>query len=256
MFVVRPPLDSGQRIFFVGREMSQTRHFFVGKTIKVKMKQKIKIDTIILDFDSTILDGELLEMIAQIVFCDDPLREEKVLKIAKITSMGMEGKISFEESLKRRLALLDLDERHIDECVKITRQKINPDYLSAINFLKNYRLFVVSGGYKNIIDRVDDLICIDKDNIFANQLVFDGGRFAGIDTQNPLSRSDGKSIVAARVGAGKTLMIGDGMTDAKVFLDGAADYFAVYTGIVRRSSVVDLADFEISSFSQLEEIFE
>lgn len=220
------------------------------------MKQKIKIDTIILDFDSTILDGELLEMMAEIVFRLDPHRKEKVAQIAKITSMGMEGKISFEQSLSKRLSLLDLNKSHIDECIAATKQKINRDYLLAINFLTSKNLFVISGGYKNVIDHVANDICVECENIFANELIFDRDKFVGIDAKNPLARSDGKSTAASKIKSGKTLMIGDGMTDAKVKLDGAADYFAAYTGVVRRPSVAKVADFEINSFSQLEEIFE
>ena len=46
-----------------------------------------------------------------------------------------------------------------------------------------------------------------------------------------------------------TLLVGDGMTDAEV--KPVVDAFGAFTGAVRREKILALADFEITSFSQL-----
>lgn len=215
------------------------------------MTKKVKIDTIIVDFDSTILRGELLEMIAEIVFRHDEKKEEKVRQIAQITALGMEGKISFEESLSKRLSLIKMTKKHLDECVDLTKQLINQDYLDMHDFLNSKNLFVVSGGYKNVIDEVADLIKVKKHNIFANDLIFAGDDFIGIEKDNPLAKSNGKAVVSRGLKKGKTLMIGDGMTDYLVKKDGAADYFSAYVGIVSRDAVAKQADFVLNTFADL-----
>jgi D-3-phosphoglycerate dehydrogenase len=216
------------------------------------MKEKIKIDKIILDFDSTILDGELLEMIAEIAFANDPDKDKKVEEIAQITSLGMAGKITFRESLSCRLGLIDISQEILDKCIARTARLINPDYLRHIEFFSCRDTYVISGGYRNIINEVSDKINISKDRIYANDFIIENGFVSGVDLDNPLTDSDGKAQVARSIkSAGKTLMIGDGMTDYLVKEKGGADYFAAYTGIVNRPAVVERADFQLKSFGDL-----
>ena len=58
----------------------------------------------IIDFDSTFIKDESLDVLAKFSFG----KEDKFVdKIANITNDGMEGKISFKESLTRRIELFD-----------------------------------------------------------------------------------------------------------------------------------------------------
>jgi D-3-phosphoglycerate dehydrogenase len=66
------------------------------------------IRNIIIDFDSTIVADESLEVLFSYALKDDPLREETVQKIAAITAAGMNGDIPFDQSLSQRIALLPL----------------------------------------------------------------------------------------------------------------------------------------------------
>lgn len=211
-----------------------------------------KIDTVIIDFDSTILDGELLEMIAHIAFEGDNRREEKVAEIEKITALGMEGKISFSDSLSRRLSLIPITAEVINKCIRETRARINKDFVDNLKIFSGKEVYVVSGGYKNIIDAVSGDICINKDKIFANEFLMKGNRVVGVDSANPLAQSDGKVQIAKLIRSeGKKLMIGDGMTDYYVRRDGGADIFVAYTAIAKREAVIEKADFQIKSFSEL-----
>ena len=60
---------------------------------------------LILDFDSTIIKGESLDLLAETVFENRLESNLKLQEIIKLTNDGMEGKISFQESLNRRLKI-------------------------------------------------------------------------------------------------------------------------------------------------------
>ncbi len=211
-----------------------------------------KIDTVIIDFDSTILDGELLEMIAHIAFEGDSEREKKIAEIEKITALGMEGKISFSDSLSRRLSLIPITTDVINKCISETRDRINKDFVDNLKIFSGKEVYVVSGGYKNIIDAVSGNICINKDRIFANEFLMKNDRVVGVDSTNPLAQSDGKVKIAKKIqSGGKKLIIGDGMTDYYVRRDGGADIFVAYTAIAKREAVIKKADFQIESFFEL-----
>ena len=61
--------------------------------------------TLILDFDSTIIKGESLDLLAETVFENRLEPNFKLQEIKKLTDEGMEGRISFQESLNRRLKI-------------------------------------------------------------------------------------------------------------------------------------------------------
>lgn len=218
---------------------------------------KIDFQTIILDFDSTILNGELLEMLAEMALADDPDKEHKVRRISEITASGMEGRISFSQSLTQRLALISISEHTIKKCIQKTLGLVNNDYLNNFDVFSGKKLYIVSGGYKNIIDALSEKIFVPKSNIFANEFIIKNEKVIGLVSDNPLTQSNGKAIVAQQIDSkGKKLMIGDGMTDYYVKENGGADFFAAYTGIVTREKVVQKADFVLKSFGDLREIID
>ena len=57
--------------------------------------------TLILDFDSTIIKRKYLDLLAEVVFQNTLDFSLKTLEIKKLTDEGMEGKIFFQESLKK-----------------------------------------------------------------------------------------------------------------------------------------------------------
>jgi D-3-phosphoglycerate dehydrogenase / 2-oxoglutarate reductase len=71
--------------------------------------------TIIIDFDSTFTQVEALEELAEISMKGNPQKAQIVQKIKEITDLGMAGKISFNESLVQRLALLPLTQEHLEK---------------------------------------------------------------------------------------------------------------------------------------------
>lgn len=68
---------------------------------------------LVIDFDSTIIEVETLEELAEEALRDNKNKEEILKQISKITNQGMEGKISFTDSLQKRLSLFDLNQKII-----------------------------------------------------------------------------------------------------------------------------------------------
>ena len=58
---------------------------------------------IIIDYDSTFIKIESLDLLSKISSNSD---EKTHKKISEITRLGMEGKISFSESLRKRIELM------------------------------------------------------------------------------------------------------------------------------------------------------
>jgi hypothetical protein len=72
---------------------------------------------LVFDFDSTIVAVEGLDELARLALADDPARERTVEAIEAITRDGMSGAIGIDESLRRRLAMLTIERRHVDAAV-------------------------------------------------------------------------------------------------------------------------------------------
>ena len=79
------------------------------------------------------------------------------------------------------------------------------------------------------------------------------GGYAGFDESSLLARQYGKRDTIASLGLkGPVLAVGDGITDFEVAM--VVDAFAVFTGFIRRDSVIARADYVIESFDQLLEL--
>lgn len=64
----------------------------------------------------------------------------------------------------------------------------------------NKRVYLVSGGFNNLIAPLADHLGIPQDRVYANTLLFDSaGEFAGVDTTQPTCRSGGKGKVVGVV---------------------------------------------------------
>jgi len=188
------------------------------------------------DFDGTIVGPESLPLLASIVLVDNPDRETVVAEIERITQLGMNNSISFEDSLTQRLQLMRPHKNHILQVTEALRRELSPSLKSRQEFIRSHQdqFFVVSGGFDEIIVPIISDIGFLPDHVFANTFVFDEEGFVtGCDTENPLSRSGGKVELINSLGlVGQKIMIGDGYSDYEVFLRGAADQIIISTEFV------------------------
>ncbi|QQS43757.1 HAD-IB family phosphatase [Candidatus Roizmanbacteria bacterium] len=210
---------------------------------------------VIFDFDGTIVGPESLPLLASVVLDGNPDREDIVAEIERITQMGMNNEIPFEESLARRLQLMRPHREHIAQATDILRQSVSPSLVRQRDFIRSHQneFFVVSGGFMEIIVPIVDEIGFKEDHVFANTFLFDGEGFVtGCDTENPLSRSGGKAELIKGLGLeGQKIMIGDGYSDYEVFLKGAVDGIIISTEFVPPREFVNGTVPQARSFDEI-----
>lgn len=211
--------------------------------------------TYIFDFDSTITQVEALDILAEIVLKDNPNRDEVIAEIKEITNLGIDGEISFTESLERRIKLLKAHRDDLDELISRLQEKISESFNRNIDFFKSHKdqIKVISCGFKEFIDPiVEQRFDIDADCVSANTFTFDDqGYIIGFDKTNVLSKHNGKIDCLKQLNLpGEIHVIGDGYSDYVMKEAGVADKFFAYTENVNREKAVVNADFVTNSLDE------
>ncbi|XP_022769238.1 phosphoserine phosphatase, chloroplastic-like isoform X2 [Durio zibethinus] len=136
--------------------------------------------------------------------------------------------------------------------------RISPGIEELVKKLKarNINVYLISGGFRQMINPVASILGIPQENIFANQLLFgSSGEFLGFDANEPTSRSGGKAAAVQQIrkvkGHKALVMIGDGATDLEARKPGGADLFICYAGVQLRVAVAAKANWLVSSFRDL-----
>lgn len=201
---------------------------------------------LLIDFDSTMVSVESLDLLAEISLRRHPERESIVAQISQITRDGMEGKLDFRESLEQRLALLSATRADVEELVSQLHGLITPSFASHREQLSDAkdRIFVLTGGFREIVVPIAESLGLHADHVFANEFIYDeNGVIIGFDQEIPLSRAGGKVEVALQLQiAGRVVAIGDGYTDFEIKERGAADEFFCFAEIIKRDVVAERAD--------------
>ena len=164
---------------------------------------------VMLDVDSTLIQNEMIESLAQIAGTWD--------KVQAITAAAMDGEIDFEESLRQRVRMLaGLDEAAVDQAWDGIR--LTPGAKTFIATLKRIgmKVGIVSGGFTVFTDRLKREL--DLDHAFANELEIRDGKITGEvigDIIDRRKKADVLRIVASAEGIplGQTVAVGDGAND-------------------------------------------
>jgi D-3-phosphoglycerate dehydrogenase len=211
---------------------------------------------LILDFDSTFVSVEALELLGEIVLEADPLREAKLAEVKVLTEQAMNGDIGFGQALARRIEILKPRREHVDALVEALREKVTPSIRRNREFLERSaeRLFIVTGGFHEYVDPIAAEFGLPSERVLANRLVFGPeGSAVGVDSSLPLSRDGGKveAVKALGLDDGEVVVVGDGWTDYEIRAAGAADRFYAFTETAERPKVTAAADFVAGSFDEV-----
>ena len=209
-------------------------------------------DHIIIDFDSTFITSESLDELAINKFGNHPNGKKLMRKIQSLTNAGMNGDISFEESLEKRMRLLKINQNDIELLIKKLSQSITPSFKkNKLFFAENYeRILVISGGFKEFIVPIVDKFGIIESNVFANEFLYNlSGDIIGIDQKNVMSKNQGKvkQVELLKLN-GEIHVIGDGYADYEIKLAGAATHFFAFKENIERKNVCELSDYILSRF--------
>lgn len=208
----------------------------------------------LIDFDSTFIKLEILEEIAKISLRNNPKKETILQEIISICNAGMEGLITFDESLSRRLSLLKMKRKDLPQVIKVLKENITPSIIKNKEFFeKNIeRIYIISGAFKECIIPITSQFGIPESHILANSFIFDkNDNIVGTDPHNPLSYSRGKvKIVQSLNLKGKIIVLGDGYTDYEVKKEGVANVFVAFTENVGRVNIISKADYVVKDFGE------
>jgi D-3-phosphoglycerate dehydrogenase len=200
----------------------------------------------VIDFDSTFTKVEAFDVLAEISLKDLPDFEEKKKEIINITNLGMDGSISFRESLERRLNLLAPSRQHLPALVSRLKDSVSESFKRNKEFFEKYsdNIYIISNGFREFIEPIVTDFGIKPENILANEFVFDNeGRVTGFDIDNPLSANGGKVEQLKKLNLpGDVYVIGDGYTDYEIKHAGLANKFFAFTENVTRENVKSKAD--------------
>jgi len=214
---------------------------------------------LILDFDSTLISIESLDLLAEICLQKKINSASIITKIKNLTSLGMKGEITFQDSLKKRLRYLQIEDYHFDQLNKKLKNFISPSIIKNQIWLKKNRdnIYIFSGGFKRVIDPIALSLGLKKNQVFGNEFLYgNNGSIMGLDFQNLLSQSNGKFLLAEKLGMKKDIiMVGDGKTDAEIKQLDKTAVFIAYTENVCRKSVLDIADYKAKTFDDVIDYF-
>ena len=125
---------------------------------------------VVMDVDSTLVQGEVIEMLAAEAGCE--------AQVAEVTAAAMGGELDFEQSLRARVALLEgLPVEAVDRVR--ARVQLTPGARTLVRTLKRlgHAVAVVSGGFTAV---TDDLRAeLGLDHAVANELEVVDGRLTG-----------------------------------------------------------------------------
>src|SRR5215510_12116154 len=92
----------------------------------------------VIDFDSTFTKVEAFDVLADISLKDHPEKEKLVQQIKDITNQGMDGSLSFRESLEQRVKILAPNKVHLEQLVKALRDKVSDSFKRNREFFDKF----------------------------------------------------------------------------------------------------------------------
>ncbi len=164
---------------------------------------------IVFDVDSTLITGEVIEMLAD--------HTGTRSRVEEITAAAMRGELDFAQSLRARVSMLaGLDAAVLDEVGAAL--VLTPGARTTIRTLKRlgFRCGVVSGGFTQVIRHLVEQL--ELDFAAANTLEVVDGRLTGRVVGDIVDRA-GKAQALERfaaefgVGLAQTVAVGDGAND-------------------------------------------
>ncbi|MDT7552412.1 MAG: phosphoserine phosphatase [Pseudonocardiales bacterium] len=164
---------------------------------------------IVFDVDSTLVQGEVIEMLAARAGAEPQVRA--------VTEAAMRGELDFAESLRQRVATLEgLPASVLDEVAALL--ELTPGARTTIRTLKRlgFRCGVVSGGFTQVIDGLAEELALDF--VAANDLEIVDGRLTGRVVGEIVDRP-GKAVALTRfareagVPLEQCVAVGDGAND-------------------------------------------
>jgi phosphoserine phosphatase len=215
------------------------------------------INSFVFDFDSTLVSIETFDDIIKNSSDDKNIKKQ----IDEITNKAMNGELDFHESITSRFKAAKLNKKHFDDAVLTIVEHITPGIEKVIDFLhkKDQVVFILSAGFISTILPVAEKFDIPPQNCFANDILVDSkGEVVGLK-ESPLIYDGGKNKILTELKnsgklVGKIVMLGDGMSDCKTYLEGFSDYFVGCGFNIIREKVKNNSDIFVNTVETLMDV--
>ncbi|XP_054717620.1 phosphoserine phosphatase-like [Uloborus diversus] len=205
-------------------------------------------DAVCFDVDSTVCMDEAIDELAKFA--------GKEKEVTDLTLRAMRGGMTFREALAKRLDMIQPSNSMLNNYLRSHPPKLTPGVEELITELhdRGVPVYLVSGGFRAIIENVAKCLDIPSKNVFANSLKFYfNGDYAGFEENEPTSHQEGKAEVVAylkhRFGYRRLVMVGDGATDLAAC--PPADAFIGFGGNQVREKVKQGSKWFVMSFHEL-----
>ena len=167
----------------------------------------------VFDFDSTLMDGETIDFLAEPLGLKDA--------VAEITERAMAGELDFFKSLVARVSLIEgLEEERVNGiCSELPMMPGASEVVAGLKE-RGYTVVCFSGGFRNATKPACEKLGIDAD--FSNFLHSERGILTG-QVGGEMMYSDAKGDMIVRlqgllgIGRADTLVVGDGANDLSMF---------------------------------------
>jgi phosphoserine phosphatase len=167
---------------------------------------------LVMDMDSTLITVETIDELADLV--------GRKAEVAAVTAQAMRGEIEYDESLRRRVAVLKgLPESALEQ-LYTERVRLSPGAERLIAGVKKagLKILLVSGGFTQVTEKLKTRLGLDY--VRANTLGVKNGKFTG-ELEGRIVNADEKraALLSARdeirATRNQTIAIGDGANDLK-----------------------------------------
>jgi phosphoserine phosphatase len=161
------------------------------------------------DMDSTLIEGEVIDELAKLAGVAD--------EVVKVTESAMRGEIEFQESFRRRVALLrGLKETRVRELLDTIPLVEGAEQLIGTLKMLGYKTAILSGGFNFFAQHLQRRLGIDY--VFANDLDIVNGVVSG-EVRTPIVDGARKAELLRQIAGQENISldqvvaVGDGAND-------------------------------------------
>jgi phosphoserine phosphatase len=161
------------------------------------------------DMDSTLIEGEVIDELAMLAGVAD--------EVTKVTESAMRGEIEFQQSFRRRVALLrGLPEDRVHELLDTIPLVQGAEQLIGTLKMLGYKTAILSGGFNFFAQHLQKRLGIDY--VFANDLDIADGMVTG-EVRTPIVDGTRKAELLRQIAAlenislDQVVAVGDGAND-------------------------------------------
>jgi phosphoserine phosphatase len=161
------------------------------------------------DMDSTLIEGEVIDELARLAGVAD--------EVMKVTESAMRGEIEFQQSFRRRVALLrGLPEARVHELLDTIPLVEGAEQLIGTLKMLGYKTAILSGGFNFFAQHLQKRLGIDY--VFANDLDIADGMVTG-EVRTPIVDGARKAELLRQIAdlenisLDQVVAVGDGAND-------------------------------------------